>query len=58
MKFAMLEMKLTLAKLLIKFNVEPGQSTPSPEEYMNGFSESLLSARRHQDHLKVVFNRR
>ena len=38
MRFALLEVKLALIKILIKFDVLPGPNTPQRMEFIEGFT--------------------
>jgi hypothetical protein len=57
MRFALLEMKLTLAKILKNYTIEPTANTHGKEEYQNLYVESLVT-RKIKSPLKVVFKRR
>jgi hypothetical protein len=57
MKFALLEIKLTLVKLIKDFSIEPSENTPSKDEYRKMFIEGF-AVRRFKDHLKLVFKKR
>ena len=52
MRFAILEIKLTLVKVLRKFNVYPSKSTPGKLRFAEG------SVRRPMDGVKLLFKKR
>ena len=56
MKFALLQIKLTLVKILKLYEIQPGPGTPSIKKYSQSFRETLL-VRKTWDPVPVVFKR-